>query len=168
MLIVVSADVEVCRAVPGAEALPRTTSRAAGSLQDRASGGMAGHRSLPASEQRGLLGLRRELCDPAGVRFWLVSKAHTGGGLRIYRPAHPHSIPGTRGVGDDLEISTWLTEIRNASVGRHYDLIRVSDGELLAQVRIQYLAVDPASGRPRRFPPGMLEDYADNIAEGAR
>ncbi len=72
------------------------------------------------------------------------------------------------GLGDELEISTWLTEIRHASVGRHYDLVRASDGELLAQVRIQYLAVDPATGRPRRFPPGMLEDYAANIAENAR
>ena len=61
-----------------------------------------------------------------------------------------------------------MTEVRNACVTRHNDISRASDGDLLAKVQTLYLAVNPETGQPRRFPPGMLEDYAGNIAEGLR
>jgi acyl-CoA thioester hydrolase len=65
---------------------------------------------------------------------------------------------------DELEISTWLFNIRPATVTRHFDIRRVGTGELLAQIQTVWVMMNLENGRPMRIPASMLEILAPNIA----
>jgi acyl-CoA thioester hydrolase len=67
-------------------------------------------------------------------------------------------------LGDELEISTWVSEVRRATSGRHYSLQRAADGVVLAQAYTLGTWVELNSGQPIRIPQHMLEDFAPNIA----
>jgi acyl-CoA thioester hydrolase len=67
-------------------------------------------------------------------------------------------------LGDELEIATWISEVRRATSGRHYTIQRASDGALLAQAYTLGAWVDLQSGQPIRIPQDMLDDFAPNIA----
>lgn len=68
-------------------------------------------------------------------------------------------------LGDELDILTWLIEIRPASALRHYDIIRVKDENLLARIQTRWVYFDLAAGKPRRFPENFRQLLADNIAD---
>jgi len=64
---------------------------------------------------------------------------------------------------DELEISTWLFNIRPATVTRHFDICRAATGELLTQIQTVWVMMDLGNGRPMRIPASMLELLAPNI-----
>jgi acyl-CoA thioester hydrolase len=66
--------------------------------------------------------------------------------------------------GDEIEVTTWLSDVRRSSATRHYCIRRASDGATLAQVNSLGVLVDLLTGRPVRWPDGMLADFASNIA----
>ncbi len=66
---------------------------------------------------------------------------------------------------DELEISTWLFNVRRTSATRYYALRRAADGELMAQVVTLWALIDLESGRPTRFPASFHEVIGPNIAE---
>jgi YbgC/YbaW family acyl-CoA thioester hydrolase len=66
-------------------------------------------------------------------------------------------------LGDDLEIATWISEVKRASVVRHYTIRRIADGELIARAHLLSVWVDLDSGRPIRIPDGFLNDFSSNI-----
>jgi acyl-CoA thioester hydrolase len=68
-------------------------------------------------------------------------------------------------MDDKLEISTWLFNIRPATVTRHFDIRRVASAELLAQVQTVWVMMNLTNGRPMRIPGSMLEILGPNIAE---
>jgi len=68
-------------------------------------------------------------------------------------------------LGDELEISTWVSEVRRASSARHYTFQRAGDGALLAQAYMRSAWVDLQTGLPIRIPQHMLADFAHNIAQ---
>jgi acyl-CoA thioester hydrolase len=70
-------------------------------------------------------------------------------------------------LGDDLEISTWISEVRRATSARHFSLHRAGDGALLAQAYTLGAWVDLQTGQPIRIPQQMLADFAPNIAQDA-
>ncbi len=55
--------------------------------------------------------------------------------------------------GDEIEIATWVSQMRGVSSNREYDLTRTSDGARVARARAQWVYVDLAKGTPIRFPP---------------
>jgi acyl-CoA thioester hydrolase len=67
------------------------------------------------------------------------------------------------GLGEPLDIATWVSEVRRTSAWRNYVL--TGPGETRPRLRAQALGawVDLASGRPRRIPAQMLADFAPNI-----
>jgi acyl-CoA thioester hydrolase len=67
-------------------------------------------------------------------------------------------------LGDELEIATWVSQVRRATSARHYTIQRVSDGALLAQATTLGAWVDLHTGQPMRIPQHMLADFAANIA----
>ncbi len=67
-------------------------------------------------------------------------------------------------LDDELEISTWIYNVRMVSAMRHYDIHRVRDGVLLARIDQLGAWVDLTSGRPGRIPAQFLEDFGPNIA----
>jgi len=48
---------------------------------------------------------------------------------------------------------TWLGEITAATIERFCEILRASDGELLAKSRTIWCAIDAGSGRPKRIDP---------------
>ncbi|NIS83432.1 MAG: hypothetical protein GTO14_25280 [Anaerolineales bacterium] len=68
-------------------------------------------------------------------------------------------------IDDELEITTWLFDIRPATVTRHYAITRAHDNTLLAQVQTLWVMMDLGTGRPKRIPPSLQEDFGPNIAQ---
>lgn len=68
-------------------------------------------------------------------------------------------------MDDDLEIATYLSDIKRATALRHYTLTRVKDNELLARVRTLYVWIDPKTGSVKRMPEEFLRDFEGNVAK---
>ena len=67
-------------------------------------------------------------------------------------------------LDDELEVTTFIADVKRATAVRHNSIRRLSDGALLARAYALWVCVDLASGRPRRIPDGFMADFADNIA----
>jgi len=66
-------------------------------------------------------------------------------------------------LDDELEIATWVSDVKRATAIRHYTMTRVNDGLLIARAHTLYVWVDIASRKPIRIPPQFLTDFAPNI-----
>ena len=64
---------------------------------------------------------------------------------------------------DEIEIATYVYDVKRASAMRHYAITRVSDGALLAQVHSLGVWVDLTTGLPARFPDQFRADFASNM-----
>ncbi len=68
-------------------------------------------------------------------------------------------------MGDELEVTTFISDVRRATAVRHYAVTRLADGALLARAHVLWVFVDLATGRPRRIPAAFLSAFAANVAE---
>lgn len=66
---------------------------------------------------------------------------------------------------DELELSTWVSDVKRATAVRHYTVRRADDGELLARAHVLWVWVDLATGRPIRIPASFVDDFAANIVD---
>jgi acyl-CoA thioester hydrolase len=66
---------------------------------------------------------------------------------------------------DELEITTWIYDVRRVTAVRHYQIHRVSDRALLAQVNTTGVWVNLENHQPVRIPDAMRKDFETNIAE---
>jgi acyl-CoA thioester hydrolase len=66
-------------------------------------------------------------------------------------------------MGDEIEIATWISEVRAASVLRHFALTRPADGALIARAHTRWVWVDITTGHAMRIPTGFMDDFAANI-----
>jgi acyl-CoA thioester hydrolase len=69
-------------------------------------------------------------------------------------------------LGDELEIATWVSDVKRVSAMRHYTITRVSDSTLLARVHTLGVWMNLRSGQPQRVPAELLADFAPNIVSG--
>ena len=58
--------------------------------------------------------------------------------------------------GDEIEVRTWLVEIRRVRVKRKYEFVRKADGKVVARGETQWIYVDLTTGRPLLIPAEML------------
>ena len=66
-------------------------------------------------------------------------------------------------LGDDLLISTWVSNVRRSSATRHYIIQRKSDQANLAVIHSKGVWVDLKTGQPIRIPESLLSNFAANI-----
>jgi len=66
--------------------------------------------------------------------------------------------------GDELEISSWVSDVRRVSAIRHYQIRRMNDNAEIARIHTLGVWVNIANGMPVRIPENMLRDFADNIS----
>ena len=66
-------------------------------------------------------------------------------------------------MGDQLAVSTWVSDVRRASAIRHNTVRRAADDKLLARAHVLWAWLDLASGRLTRIPPHFIKDFAPNI-----
>ncbi len=69
------------------------------------------------------------------------------------------------GLQDELEVATWISEVKRSTVMRHYTINRVADGKPMAQGHTLFMTIDLETGRPVRMPPTFKERFASHISE---
>ncbi len=67
-------------------------------------------------------------------------------------------------LGDTLEITTYLSDLRPVRATRHFLIRRKSDQELLAQAYVLWVFIDIHTGRPVRLPAALNEALASHTA----
>ena len=55
-------------------------------------------------------------------------------------------------LGEELEVHTWLSEIKRVRVHRRYEFIRKSDGKLIVKGETEWVYMDSKTGRPIAIP----------------
>lgn len=65
-------------------------------------------------------------------------------------------------LADELNVTTWLYDLKRFSVMRHYNITR--EDTLLAQAQTYWIAVNLETGRPARMPEQMIIDATPNTA----
>jgi acyl-CoA thioester hydrolase len=66
-------------------------------------------------------------------------------------------------LGDQLEISTYVYDLRRATASRVFTIRRASDGALLVRADALYVWVDLKAGQARRIPPEFIGSFSANI-----
>lgn len=99
----------------------------------------------------------------AEVHGWPMSRMSEKG-FALFARQHriEYRIPAM--LGDEIEISTWISDVQRSTAIRHYAIRRVSDDALLARVRTKWVWVDAKTGRPIRIPAYFLTEFADNLS----
>lgn len=69
-------------------------------------------------------------------------------------------------LGDELEVSTFVSDVKRATAVRHYGIRRLRDNALLARANVLWVWVDLRTGRPVKIPPDFIAAFEPNIATG--
>lgn len=67
-------------------------------------------------------------------------------------------------LDDQLEVVTWLSNIRGPSAVRHYQISRNGSNEVVATCNTLYVWVDVQTGKPIRIPDEFLRDFLWNVS----
>ncbi|MBN1266668.1 MAG: acyl-[acyl-carrier-protein] thioesterase [Anaerolineales bacterium] len=67
-------------------------------------------------------------------------------------------------LNDQIEVTTWLAQVRRSTALRQYRIHRISDGMLLAEGNTLFVTIDMHSGRPVRIPERFKQDLAAHIS----
>jgi acyl-CoA thioester hydrolase len=95
-------------------------------------------------------------------RGWPAARMHADGFGVVAREFRiQYQSPAL--LDDVLEVSTWISEVKRASVLRHYVIKRVGDDEPIVRAQALWVWIDLASGRPLRIPEQYLQAFADNV-----
>ncbi|MBI4527217.1 MAG: acyl-CoA thioesterase [Deltaproteobacteria bacterium] len=62
--------------------------------------------------------------------------------------------------GEELQVTTWISECEESSCSREYEVIRARDGARVARGRAQWIYLDSMSGRPARLPEEFKNVFA--------
>ena len=65
-------------------------------------------------------------------------------------------------LNDELELTTWLSNVKHTTAHRHYAVTRASDGSPVVRARTLCVWVDLATGEPVPIPEAFLADLAPN------
>ncbi len=93
-------------------------------------------------------------CTEAG--FAIIVRRHQ----IVYR--HPAFL------GDNLDVRTWVSDVRRVKAIRHFTINHTETHQQLARIRSAYVWVDGASNKPIRIPEAFLHDFKANIAPPPR
>lgn len=99
----------------------------------------------------------------AAARGWPMSRMlHEGFGIIARRHQIEYREPGL--LDDELDVSTWVGDVKRATAMRYYAIRRAGDSALLARVQTLWVWVYLKTGRPMRIPAQFMETFADNIS----
>ena len=62
-------------------------------------------------------------------------------------------------AGDKLIVRTWVAGMKKVTSIRRYQIIRESDGQVLAKAETNWAFVDYATGKPKRIPAEIVDLY---------
>jgi acyl-CoA thioester hydrolase len=67
-------------------------------------------------------------------------------------------------AGEEIEINTWVENIRRVRSLRKYEFIRKSDGKIVVKGETDWVFVDAKSGKPRAIPDEVKSVFASNAS----
>lgn len=67
-------------------------------------------------------------------------------------------------LDDEIEVATWVSDVKRATAVRHYTITRKEDGVLLAKARALWVWVDLENDRPIRIPAEFMAAFEDNVS----
>lgn len=70
-------------------------------------------------------------------------------------------------LGDEVVLRTWVGTASGLSFERHTEILRRSDGRMLARARTLWCPVDAQTGRPRRVRPEVRRLFSKGGEESA-
>jgi acyl-CoA thioester hydrolase len=79
--------------------------------------------------------------------IWFIRKIS----IRYYEPAF---------YADNLEVKTWVSDMRRVRSHREYDIIRPSDEARIARARADWVFMDSETQQPIRIPPEFHQNFA--------
>jgi acyl-CoA thioester hydrolase len=88
-----------------------------------------------------------------------------GEGFAIFARRHQIEYRQQAQLGEELAVSTYLSDIKRSSATRHYLITRANDGALIAQARTVWVFVNWQTNMPMRIPAEFFTDFADSVAE---
>jgi acyl-CoA thioester hydrolase len=68
-------------------------------------------------------------------------------------------------MGDELEVTTWISDVNHSSAVRHFTITRIADQTLLARAYALWACVDRATGRPIRLESEFVAGLGSNMVE---
>jgi len=95
---------------------------------------------------------------------WPLARMQEEGFSLLARQHHIEYRQPAR-LGDELELTTWLSDVDRTGILRHYTVTRVSDAALLARARSFFQCVNPETEQPISISVAFLEDLAPNVTE---
>ena len=63
-------------------------------------------------------------------------------------------------AGEEIEIKTWVEDIRRVRSLRKYEFVRKSDGKVLVRGETDWVFVDAKTGSPRAIPDNVTDVFA--------
>jgi acyl-CoA thioester hydrolase len=99
----------------------------------------------------------------AAAHGWTVERMEAEG-LGIVARGHQIEYREPALLGDELELTTWITGVRRATILRYFAFRRIPDGKLVAQANTRWVGVDQKTRRPVRAATSFLQDFAPNIS----
>ncbi len=82
-------------------------------------------------------------------------------GVVVRRFRIEYKVPAV--LDDELEITTYLSDVKRATAVRHYIIRRPQDDILIARAYVLNVCIDLTTGLPRKFPAEFLLAVQDNI-----
>jgi acyl-CoA thioester hydrolase len=69
--------------------------------------------------------------------------------------------------GDELEVATWVSDVKRVTSNREYEIIRLGDGAQIARARVNWVYIDLKTGQPARIPKEFITafDPTDRLEE---
>ncbi len=61
--------------------------------------------------------------------------------------------------GEEIEVRTWVENIRRVRSLRKYEFVRKSDNKVLVEGETDWVFVDVKTGRPQPVPPEVIETF---------
>ena len=62
-------------------------------------------------------------------------------------------------AGEEVEIKTWVENVRRVRSLRKYEFIRKADGKMLVRGETDWVFVDAKTGAPRVIPPEVIKTF---------
>ena len=62
-------------------------------------------------------------------------------------------------AGEEIEIRTWIENVRRVRSLRRYEFVRITDGRLIVRGETDWVFVDAATGSPRAIPEEVMKVF---------
>jgi acyl-CoA thioester hydrolase len=98
--------------------------------------------------------------DVAAAHWRALAPEEEQSGLVWVVTRHEIDYKSAAVLGDEVAVRTWVGVAEGLRFDRHTEVLRKSDGKLLARARTVWCPIDATTGRPRRVSPTVRELFS--------